>query len=88
MYKYMYIYIKVSNWNFYFTCNIFINIHRRFVLRYKMICKKTWPNPSGTDKDGTHEILKSQNRAGDVTYGNTKVFIKSPETIFELEEAR
>ena len=53
-----------------------------------MICKKTWPNPSGTDKDGTHEILKSQNRAGDVTYGNTKVFIKSPETIFELEEAR
>merc|ERR1711962_63963 len=60
----------------------------RFVLRYKMICKETWPNPRGSDRDGTQAILKSQKLDGDVTYGKTKIFIKSPETVFQLEEVR
>jgi len=60
----------------------------KFVLRYKMLCKDTWPNPRGSDRDGTQAILKSQNLDGDVTYGKTKIFIKSPETVFHLEEVR
>ena len=66
----------------------FIYHFSRFVLRYKMICKNTWPNPRGTDRDGTAEIMKDQKLDRDVTYGKTKIFIKSPETIFQLEEAR
>ena len=53
-----------------------------------MLCKDTWPNPRGSDRDGTQAILKSQNLDGDVTYGKTKIFIKSPETVFHLEEVR
>ena len=60
----------------------------RFVMRYKMICKTTWPNPRGSDRDGTQEILKDQKLAEDVTYGKTKIFIKSPETVFHLEQVR
>ena len=58
------------------------------MLRYKMICKNTWPNPRGTNKDGTKTILTEQHLDRDVTYGKTKIFIRSPETIFQLEEVR
>ena len=53
-----------------------------------MICKSTWPNPRGSDRDGTQEILNDQRLDGDVTYGKTKIFIKSPETVFHLEQVR
>ena len=66
----------------------YVLYYSRFVLRYKMICKETWPNPRGSDRDGTQAILKSQKLDGDVTYGKTKIFIKSPETVFQLEEVR
>ena len=56
--------------------------------RYKMICNKTWPNPRGTNQEGTKTILTEQKLDGDVTYGKTKIFIRSPETIFRLEEVR
>ena len=53
-----------------------------------MICNETWPNPKGTNKDGTKTILTEQKLDGDVTYGKTKIFIRSPETIIRLEEVR
>ena len=54
-----------------------------------MICPSTWPNPrTGSARDACQEILRSQGLEGDVTYGNTKVFIKTAETIFKLEQVR
>ena len=54
-----------------------------------MISKYTWPNfRGGSDKDGCRRIIDEQGFAEDVQYGKTKVFIRSPQTIFSLEEAR
>jgi myosin heavy subunit len=58
-------------------------------LRYKCICPKTWPNPkSGTVKDNAALIIKELNYENDVRYGNTKLFIRSPQTVFALENKR
>lgn len=51
--------------------------------------KKTWPNPkSGKAKDNVGVILKELNYENDVRYGTSKVFIKSPQTVFGLESKR
>jgi myosin-1 len=62
--------------------------YSRFLLRYKMLATKTWPNFRGSDMDGTKIILQEYNLAKDVTYGKTKLFVQSPESLFQLEEAR
>lgn len=54
-----------------------------------MISQFTWPNfRSGTDKDGTKVIMDSKGFGNDVKYGHTKIFIRSPRTLFALENAR
>lgn len=61
----------------------------RFLRRYKMISEYTWPNfPGGNDREGTKALLMNRGFNDDVKYGNTKIFIRSPETLFALEEAR
>jgi len=63
--------------------------YTRFLRRYKMISKYTWPNfRGGSDKDGCKKILDEQGFSNDVQYGKTKIFIRSPQTIFTLEESR
>ena len=58
--------------------------------RYKCLSKKTWPNPkkSSTSKDSVALILNELGFESDVRYGLTKVFIKSPQTVFSLETKR
>ena len=54
-----------------------------------MTCKETWPNHRlGSDRDATAKILKTHNLDSDATFGNTKIFIQNPVTIFELEKIR
>lgn len=53
-----------------------------------MISKYTWPNFRGSEKDGTMVLIEEQGFSSDVKCGKTKIFIRSPRTIFELEEAR
>lgn len=54
-----------------------------------MICDATWPNyRGGSDEAGVKKIISEQGFSDDVQYGRTKVFIRSPHTIFTLEEAR
>ncbi|CAH1988239.1 unnamed protein product [Acanthoscelides obtectus] len=61
----------------------------RFLKRYKMISQFTWPNfRSGSDKDAVKVIMDEKRFADDVKYGRTKIFIRSPKTLFELENAR
>lgn len=61
----------------------------RFLKRYKMISQYTWPNfRTGSDKDGTKVIIDECNFSNDVKYGHTKIFLRSPKTLFALESAR
>jgi len=61
----------------------------RFLQRYKCISPVTWPNfRGGGPKDGVSVILKHMRVMDDAVFGKTKIFIRTPRTIFELEEAR
>jgi len=61
----------------------------RFLRRYKMISQFTWPNfHSGDAEEGTKVLLEDRGFLEDVTFGKTKVFVRSPTTLFQLENAR
>lgn len=63
--------------------------YEKFLQRQKCICKKTWPNPKfGSAKDNVNIIIKESKFENDVKKGLTKIFIKSPKTVFELENKR
>lgn len=59
-----------------------------FLQRYKMLTARTWPNFRGAEIDGVKVILQDQGLSKDVTYGHTKLFVQSPQSLFKLEEAR
>jgi len=64
--------------------------YSRFVHRYKMICKATWPTTKD-EKVATEAILKSlelKNPSQEYRMGKTKVFIRNPTTLFTLESKR
>lgn len=61
----------------------------RFLRRYKMVSQYTWPNfRGGADRDGVRILIQQQNFEEDVVYGKTKIFVRSPQTLFMLEQAR
>jgi len=54
-----------------------------------MISQFTWPNfHGGNAEEGTRVLLEDRQFLKDVTFGKTKVFVRSPSTLFELEKAR
>ena len=59
-------------------------IFRRFLLRYKMLSKKTWPNIRTSEEEAVRTILTEQGLIKDAVFGKTKIFITSPETLFHL----
>ncbi|XP_072423152.1 unconventional myosin-Ib-like [Chiloscyllium punctatum] len=57
--------------------------------RYKMLCKQTWPNWKGNDRDGVRALLTELNiPLEEYAFGQTKIFIKNPRTLFDLEDRR
>jgi len=61
----------------------------RFLRRYKMISQFTWPNfHGGNAEEGTKVLLEVRGFISDVTFGKTKIFIRSPSTLFQLEQKR
>ncbi|KAM5273251.1 unconventional myosin-Ig [Ctenodactylus gundi] len=61
----------------------------RFLLRYKMTCEYTWPNHLlGSDKAAVGALLEQHGLQGDVAFGHTKLFIRSPRTLVTLEQSR
>ncbi|XP_032876178.1 unconventional myosin-Id-like [Amblyraja radiata] len=61
----------------------------RFLLRYKMTCEYTWPNHlMSTDAEAVRAIIDQHGFQQDVAYGKTKLFIRTPQTLFELETER
>ena len=55
-----------------------------------MITEQTWPNYRGRggERGGCELIVKDHNYSDDVQYGKTKLFVKSPQTVFSLENSR
>lgn len=52
-----------------------------------MISEFTWPNfKSGSPKEGTRVLIEEKGFDNDVKYGKTKIFIRSPTTLFALEK--
>ncbi|XP_071788878.1 LOW QUALITY PROTEIN: unconventional myosin-Ia-like [Asterias amurensis] len=69
----------------------FRQLYEIFLKRYKMLCPATWPNWRGQPKDGVREILNHLKLTKDkeeFAYGRTKIFIRNPRTLFELEQRR
>lgn len=62
--------------------------YTEFLTRYKCLASSTWPAWRGAAQTGVEEILKAQHIADDgYQLGRTKIFIKDPKTIFQLEDA-
>lgn len=57
--------------------------------RYKMTCEYTWPNHLlGSDKAAVSALLEQHGLQGDVAFGHSKLFIRSPRTLVTLEQSR
>ena len=56
--------------------------------RYKILSGSTWPKHRGSSQDGARLILQEHGFENDVKYGKTKVFIRSPKTMYSLESKR
>ncbi|CAI5765468.1 unconventional myosin-Ia isoform X1 [Podarcis lilfordi] len=57
--------------------------------RYKMLSKETWPKWKGSARDGVQALLSSLPiDSKELAYGHTKIFIRTPRTLFYLEERR
>ncbi|XP_034946266.1 unconventional myosin ID isoform X2 [Chelonus insularis] len=77
-------YIRVKRAGF-----VYRQRYDKFLKRYKMISQYTWPNfRGGNDRDGVQTLMEEKGFAHDIKYGQTKIFIRSPRTLFALEKAR
>uniref|UniRef100_A0A671Y872 Osteoclast-stimulating factor 1 n=1 Tax=Sparus aurata TaxID=8175 RepID=A0A671Y872_SPAAU len=64
-------------------------VFRKFLNRYAILTKESWPTWRGDEKQGVLHLLKSVNMDQDqFQLGRSKVFIKAPESLFLLEETR
>ncbi|KAH0619790.1 hypothetical protein JD844_014049 [Phrynosoma platyrhinos] len=64
-------------------------VFKKFLQRYAILTKATWPSWKGDEKQGVLHLLHSVNMDPDqFQLGRTKIFIKAPESLFLLEEMR
>ncbi len=59
-----------------------------FNWRYKMIVPTLWPTHSYTPREATQKIVEYYHLENLVEWGKTKLFIRTPKTIYYLEELR
>ncbi|XP_008940377.1 PREDICTED: unconventional myosin-Id-like, partial [Merops nubicus] len=65
----------------------FRQTYGKFLHRYKMISEFTWPNHDlPSDKDAVKKLIECHGFQHDVAYGKTKIFIRTPRTLFTLED--
>ncbi|XP_032939181.1 unconventional myosin-Ia [Catharus ustulatus] len=67
----------------------FRQLYAPFLERYKMLSRRTWPRWNGGDREGA-EVLTAGLAfpAEELAFGHTKIFIRSPRTLFDLERQR
>ncbi|XP_066063374.1 unconventional myosin-Ia [Chamaea fasciata] len=67
----------------------FRQLYGPFLQRYKMLNPRTWPRWDGGDREGAEVLLAGlEFPAEELAFGHTKVFIRSPRTLFDLERQR
>ncbi|KAK2101982.1 Unconventional myosin-Ia [Saguinus oedipus] len=60
-----------------------------FLERYRLLSRSTWPRWNGGDREGVEKVLGELSiSSGELAFGKTKIFIRSPKTLFYLEEQR
>ncbi|KAL2080472.1 hypothetical protein ACEWY4_024265 [Coilia grayii] len=63
--------------------------YARFLQRYKMTCEYTWPNHlMATDREAVEAIVTQHGFEEDVAYGHTKLFVRTPRSLYTLEQER
>ncbi|CAH6778561.1 unconventional myosin-Ia [Phodopus roborovskii] len=64
-------------------------VYKPFLERYRLLSRSTWPHWNGGDREGVEKVLESVAVSSEeMAYGKTKIFIRSPKTLFYLEEQR
>ncbi|XP_056267981.1 unconventional myosin-Ie isoform X2 [Pseudoliparis swirei] len=64
-------------------------VFKKFLNRFAILTKESWPTWRGDEKQGVSHLLRSVNMDQDqFQLGRTKIFIKAPESLFLLEETR
>ncbi|KAG7274284.1 hypothetical protein CRUP_037211 [Coryphaenoides rupestris] len=64
-------------------------IFKKFLNRYAILTKESWPTWRGEEKQGVLHLLHAVRMDQDqYQLGRTKIFIKAPESLFLLEETR
>lgn len=54
-----------------------------------MTCEFTWPQHlMASDRDAVETIISQHGFQDDVAYGNNKLFVRTPQTLFTLEQER
>ncbi|KAG8513978.1 Unconventional myosin-Ia [Galemys pyrenaicus] len=63
--------------------------YKPFLERYRLLNRSTWPRWNGGDREGVEKLLGELSISSEeLAFGKTKIFIKSPKTLFYLEEQR
>ncbi|KAF1555767.1 Unconventional myosin-Ia, partial [Eudyptula minor] len=67
----------------------FRQLYGLFLERYKMLSPRTWPRWAGSDREGAEVLLAELAfPPEELAFGHTKIFIRSPHTLFDLERRR
>ncbi|NWY64976.1 MYO1A protein, partial [Erithacus rubecula] len=67
----------------------FRQLYGPFLQRYKMLNPRTWPRWDGEDREGTEVLMAGLAfPSEELAFGHTKIFIRSPRTLFDLERRR
>ncbi|NXR72766.1 MYO1A protein, partial [Pycnonotus jocosus] len=67
----------------------FRQLYSPFLERYRMLSPRTWPRWDGGDREGAEVLLAGLAfPAEELAFGHTKIFIRSPRTLFDLERRR
>ncbi|XP_031531581.1 unconventional myosin-Ia [Vicugna pacos] len=60
-----------------------------FLERYRLLSRSTWPRWNGGEREGVEKVLGDLSMSSEeLAFGKTKIFIRSPKTLFYLEEQR
>ncbi|XP_039290294.1 unconventional myosin-Ia isoform X3 [Nilaparvata lugens] len=63
--------------------------YTQFLARYKMLSLQTWPSWEGAPVEGVSYLIRDLPiPSGEFAFGRTKLFIRSPRSVYELEEFR
>ncbi|GFN87932.1 unconventional myosin-ib [Plakobranchus ocellatus] len=67
----------------------FRQVYPQFLFRYKMMAEETWPHWEGEPREGVKKILEAQGVSQEeYAFGKTKIFIRNPRLLFDMEERR